>query len=253
MRIAAIYDIHGNLPALEAVLQEIKQASVEHIVVGGDVVAGPMPVTCLELLQNTGIPTQFIHGNAESELLRHLAGQPVDGLSPAAETIAKWVSGILPTEQQQLISGWPTTIQHEIEGIGTVIFCHATPHNDIDVFTTRSSDERLHGLFDSISASLVICGHTHMQFDRTFGDLRIVNAGSVGMPFGSTGAYWLLIDNEITFKHTDYNRQEAAERISKTDYPNAKSFANNNVLQTPSEEQASALLAKLESQQSSSN
>ncbi|KAA3658434.1 MAG: hypothetical protein DWQ04_25085, partial [Chloroflexi bacterium] len=56
MRIAAIYDIHGNLPALEAVLHEIKQEAVDQIVVGGDVVAGPMPGESLTLLQNSGIP-----------------------------------------------------------------------------------------------------------------------------------------------------------------------------------------------------
>ncbi|MFZ1398175.1 MAG: metallophosphoesterase, partial [Candidatus Promineifilaceae bacterium] len=91
MRIAAVYDIHGNLPALEAVLSEIVKESVDCIVVGGDVVAGPLPNESLQLLQSLDIPTQFIRGNAESELLRHLAGEPPGGLSERANEEARWV------------------------------------------------------------------------------------------------------------------------------------------------------------------
>jgi predicted phosphodiesterase len=70
MRLAALYDIHGNLPALEAVIEDIYREKVDCIVVGGDVVAGPMPRETLTLLQEGTIPTHFIHGNAESEVLQ---------------------------------------------------------------------------------------------------------------------------------------------------------------------------------------
>jgi len=74
MRVAAIYDIHGNLPALEAVLQDIRQAEVDLIVVGGDIVPGPMPREALECLLDLDIPVQFIQGNGEIDALAEMAG-----------------------------------------------------------------------------------------------------------------------------------------------------------------------------------
>jgi predicted phosphodiesterase len=69
MQVAAIYDIHGNLPALEAVLQEIRQAEIDHVVVGGDVLPGPMPRETLEYLLALEIPAQYIFGNGEVAVL----------------------------------------------------------------------------------------------------------------------------------------------------------------------------------------
>ena len=74
MRVAAVYDIHGNLPALEAVLEDIRQANVDQIVVGGDVVPGPMPRETLGRLLDLDLPTHFIHGNGELAILAQMAG-----------------------------------------------------------------------------------------------------------------------------------------------------------------------------------
>ena len=85
--------------------------------------------------------------------------------------------------------------------------------------------------------AMVICGHTHMQFDRTIGPVRVVNAGSVGMPFGEPGAYWLLLGPTVELRKTTYDLEAAAERVRKTTYPQAEEFASRNILQPPSEEQ----------------
>lgn len=254
MRIAAIYDIHGNLPALEAVLDDIHQQHVEHIVVGGDVVAGPMPVETLDRLQEESAKTSitFIHGNAESEALRCAVGQPIRGLSPAAEDLTHWVVSVLRPEQIEFISSWQTAVQLEGKNGRKFLFCHATPQNDIDVFTKHTPDEKVLSLLGNTAAPTIICGHTHMQFERVVGNKQIVNAGSVGMPFGHTGAAWLLIDGEITFKRTEYDLEKAAERIEKTNYPQAKDFAAENVLQAPTATQALAMLTQLEVQQANS-
>jgi diadenosine tetraphosphatase ApaH/serine/threonine PP2A family protein phosphatase len=91
-----------------------------------------------------------------------------------------------------------------------------------------------------IDAPFIVCGHTHMQFDRRVGATRIVNAGSVGMPFGSPGAYWLSLGPDVRLRRTDYDLAAAAERIRKTVYPQAEMFAAQNVLQPPSEAQMRA-------------
>lgn len=248
MRIAAIYDIHGNLPALEAVLDDIISEQVDLIIVGGDVVAGPMPLEVLALLQDVSmqIPTQFIHGNAESELLNYLEGRGMNVLSQQAEVVTRWVAERFPPAYQQFLSSWPMTLQFKIEGRGQVLFCHATPHSDTAVFTRLTSDDKVLSLLGEVGVNWVICGHTHMQFERTVGRIHIANAGSVGMPFGHTGADWLMFDQKISLRHTAYNLTSAADRIRQTKYPQADDFATNNVLQAPSEKLALEMLRQLE-------
>ena len=248
MRIAAIYDVHGNLPALKTVLQEIAADQGDVIVVGGDVVAGPLPQATLALLQETSkqVPIHFIHGNAESELLRYVAGKRIGGLSPRADEEAKWVETQLSSDEIEFIAGWSATVTIEVEGLGSVLFCHATPEDDITVFTAETAVSKLTPIFEKVTADIVVCGHTHMQFDRMIGEVRVVNAGSVGLPFGHTGADWLLIGDAVEFKHTDYNLEEAAQRIRESNYPHAESFAENNVLQAPAKKVAMEMLNHLQ-------
>ncbi len=85
-----------------------------------------------------------------------------------------------------------------------------------------------------------------MQFDRMIGNIRVVNAGSVGMPFGEAGADWLLLDADVQLQHTPYDLIKAAERIRKTNYPQAQDFATHNVLQPPKEEQMLEAFARAE-------
>ena len=133
--------------------------------------------------------------------------------------------------------------------MGTLLFCHGTPRSNVEIFTKVTPDRKLEQLFKNVDASVVVCGHTHIQFDRDIENIRIVNAGSVGMPFGKTGADWLLVDSSIHFKHTDYNLEKAAKQILKSNYPHAESFVANNVLKAPSESDAIKMLTKLEQTQ----
>ena len=134
-----------------------------------------------------------------------------------------------------VLEGWPPTCRVEVDGLGAVLFCHATPRNDTEIFTRQTLEDRLVPVFEGVDVPLVICGHTHMQFDRTVGSIRVVNAGSVGMPFGEPGAYWLLLGPDVAVQHTAYDLAEAAARIRATAYPQAQEFADQNVLHPPSE------------------
>lgn len=190
-RFAALYDIHGNLPALEAVLDDARRARVDHVVVGGDVVPGPMPAEVIRCLLNLDIPVQFIQGNGEVAVLAQMSGR--DPAVPAHfREVVRWVAQQLHSEEQGLLGSWPKTLSFHLPPLGEVLFCHATPRNEYEIFTGLTPTERLLPIFEGLNASVVVCGHTHIQFDRTVGKVRVVNAGSVGMPFGEpvlTGLY----------------------------------------------------------------
>ena len=235
LRVAAIYDIHGNLPALEAVLQEIRHAEVDRIVVGGDVLPGPMPRETITFLRSLDIPVQFIQGNGDREVLARKAGIESGTLPEQVREVMRWTARQLDPEHERWLASWPATLRIEIGGLGEVLFCHATPRSDTEIFTRITPEEGLLPVFAGLDTPLVVCGHTHMQFDRMIGGVRVVNAGSVGMPFGEPGADWLLLGPGVELQHTPYDLAKAAERIRGTEYPQAQEFAANNVLRPPSE------------------
>jgi putative phosphoesterase len=191
VRVAALYDVHGNLPALEAVLAEVVDADL--ILVGGDVAAGPWPSETLERLRSLGDRVRFIRGNADREI-----AQEEPGLAPAE--VMEFVRARLSPEQIEFLGSLPLT-----ETIGDVLYCHATPRNDEEIFTRISPDERWQEALAGVEADVVVCGHTHVQFDRRIGDVRLVNAGSIGMPYErEPGAYWALIDEDVELRRTEY-------------------------------------------------
>jgi predicted phosphodiesterase len=234
MRVAALYDIHANLPALEAVLEHVRQAGVDHVVVGGDVLPGPMPRETIRCLLDLEVPVQFIYGNGEIAVLEQMAGREPAGVPeqyrPAMRSTAEHLH-----DYEQVLAGWPKILRVEIRGLGDVLFCHATPRNEDECFTRLTPEDRLLPIFDGLGAAVVVCGHTHMQFDRMVGRTRVVNAGSVGMPFGEPGADWLLLGPDVKLQHTPYDLTEAAERIRGTQFPWPEDFAARYVLQPPSE------------------
>jgi len=257
MKLAALYDIHGNLPALEAVLEEVRGAEVDRILVGGDVVPGPMPREALERMLSLEVPVQFIRGNGELAVLAQMAA-PEAGAAEYWGTVSgkplpeplqlgmRWSAEQLGPSYQPLLASWPRTQRIEIPGLGAVLFCHATPRSETEVFTRATSDELLRPLFDGLGASVVVVGHTHMQFFRTVGSVQLINAGSVGMPIGASGAFWALLGpGEIQLHRTTYDVAATAERVRATAYPQAEDFAGD-LLHPPDDEKMIALYQSFE-------
>jgi predicted phosphodiesterase len=245
-RVAALYDIHGNLPALEAVLEDVQRSGVECIVIGGDVVPGPMPretLTCLSALE---LPVHFIQGNGEVAVLKELAGEKPAVPAELRKTL-RWVAQQLGPADKEWLASWAKTLTVEMPSLGEVLFCHAAPRDENEMFTRFTPENHLAPMFDGIEAAIVVCGHTHMQFDRMIGMVRVINAGSVGMPYGEPGAYWLLLGPGVELRRTLYNLEQTAKRIRSTDYPEAESFAAHNVLQPPSEEHMLEICKRAES------
>ena len=209
MRVAALYDVHGNLPALEAVLAEVPVDAA--IVSGGDVFAGPMPKETLARLRGLGERVTFVRGNADRDL------GPYD---ERWRERYEWLMAQLSPAEHALAEAWPETVTLEVDGLGPTLFCHGTPRSDLEAITAITSDDRLRGLLSGVEERTVVCGHTHHQFDRRVDATRVVNAGSVGMPYeGRPGAYWALLGPDVEFRRTEYDLDAAADAIRATTYP----------------------------------
>jgi putative phosphoesterase len=191
--VAALYDIHGNLAALDAVLAEVPDDAT--IVVGGDVCAGgEQPSETLARLRGLGDRVRWVRGNADRELF---PGE--GGLVP--EPLVEATRSKLSEEEIAFLHDRP-----EAQQIGDVLYCHASPRNDVDIFTERTPEERIAFLFEGLEVPTVVCGHTHTQYERTVAGIHVVNAGSVGMPYEEEpGAYWLL---DLAHRRTLYEGAE---------------------------------------------
>jgi putative phosphoesterase len=222
VRVAALYDIHGNLPALEAVVRELADEQVDAVVVGGDVVAGPFPEEVLTLLDSLEPDVRFIRGNADRELTAE---------SAAPEPWRTWLSDRTRPLRGRLDS-WPEKLTLDVDGLGPTLFCHATPRNDEEIFTDLTPDDVVAEMMTGVSAAVVVVGHTHMQTDRRVGETRVVNAGSVGGPYeGRRGAFWALLGPDVDHRRTDYDVDDLLERVGATDFPEPDSYYRESLLE----------------------
>ena len=247
MRVAALYDIHGNLFALEAALREVHDERVDLVIVGGDVLPGPMPRETLACLMALEIPVRFIHGNGDRVVAAHLAGGDISEVPEPFREIVLWTAQQLDANQQQAIAHWPSTHELDIGELGRTLFCHATPRNDTECFTRITAEERLSPVFGTVTASVVVCGHTHMQFDRTIAGRRVVNAGSVGMPFAAPrGAYWMRLGPRIQLRRTDYDFEKAAAYMRATACPQVETLAVRYIINPPTEVESLKMFSSVE-------
>jgi len=233
VRVAALYDVHGNPAALEAVLLDVAQEQPEAIVFGGDLVSGPFPRETLELLMAVE-GAAFVRGNGDREVVGAFdAALEFDESEPhPARKAASWVAPQLSADQRDFLAAFRDTVALDVDGLGETIFCHGSPRSDEEIITHLTPEDRLREFLAGTEQRVVVCGHTHMQFERLVDDTRILNAGSVGMPYqGSRGAFWLLLGPEPDFRRTDYDVDAFVERLSSTDYHEADDLAI--ILQRP--------------------
>ena len=209
---AVLSDIHGVLPALEAVLAEPEVAGAERVVLTGDITAGPQPVEVLDLLREQGDRVLWVSGNADRELVEYRRGERTEIPDP----IAPYAARQLTDEQVEFLAGLPQTLTLAIRGLGEVLFCHATPRDDEEIVLVDSRPDRWTEVFAAVPDTVrtVVCGHTHMPYVRLAHGRLVVNPGSVGMPYGRRGAHWCLLGPGTDLRVTPYDIPAAIARVT---------------------------------------
>ncbi len=218
MRVAALYDVHGNLPALEAVLAEVEREGVAAIVLGGDCIHGPQPRETLNRLRGLGERALWIRGNTD----RLIAGDE------NSDDLHRWVAAAIGDENAAWLGALPLTQRFEVDGLGDVLFCHATPRDDEEMVTPLTPDERLASILEDVDADVVVTGHTHMQQDRAVAGIRWVNVGSVGLPYeDDIKAFWALLGPDVELRRTPFDAAAAIAAFETVGHEDGARFADN--------------------------
>jgi len=241
MRIAVLCDIHGNLPALQAVLAEVERSGVDLMVFGGDVAAGPMPVETIEVLAGYRGPARFVRGNAD-----RLMVEAFDGAQTAGEAPDSWPASMLSRTHRDFLTTFEPSVEITVDGLGLVVCCHAGLDSDeVPIITPGTPDDVIAEALTSARGRLVVAGHTHMQFDRRVANGRMVNAGSVGKPYADQpGAYWALLGPEVEFRRTAYDFAAAAEAVGRTAIPQREEWAAD-IVRPPTAEEAMTVFERM--------
>ncbi|MFG1818762.1 metallophosphoesterase family protein [Kribbella sp. NPDC049174] len=232
--VAVLADVHGVLPALEVVLAEGDVQSADRVVLAGDIASGPLPVETLDRLSSLGERVVWVRGNADRELVEMARGEfdqePPDAVSP-------WAARELRADQVELLASLPTTVT-----IGDALYCHATPRDDEEMVLVDSPISRWAQVFSTLPDEVrtVVCGHTHMPFARQVDRRLVVNAGSVGMPYGAPGPSWALVTPDgVQLRRSALDSTKAAERIvAESSYPGREAWVAEYLLSNYSDTEA---------------
>ena len=241
-RIAVVSDTHGVLPCLDAVLAEPDARAADLVVVTGDIAAGPQPTQVLDRLASLGDRVLLVRGNADRDLVTMArGGEPPEGTPP----VDVWAAHQLTSDHVALLAGLPHPVVRELAGVGDVLFCHGSPRDDDEVVLVDSRPAWWVEVLSTVPAPvrMVCCGHTHTPFARLVDRRWVMNAGSTGMPYGSTGVPWALLDgNGVQLRSTRIDPEQVAEDVvADSGFPDVRAWVSEYVLEPPSD--IDALLA----------
>jgi predicted phosphodiesterase len=256
MRVAVLADIHGNLPALEAVLCDVDAAGVDAIVLDGDLADGPMPTQTLDRLEELEERAIWVRGNTDRSLAAAFDGtfQP-SGLptNPSADWFT-WCAARIGQAHRDRLASLPLTVSLDIDGLGPVAFCHGTARDDNEFILVDSPIGHYQAAFADVTEQTVVIGHTHMPFDRLADARRFVNPGSVGLPYGHTGAAWAMLGPDVVLRRTRYDTRAATATLlaSASDLPHIE-FVTANMAAAASDAEALAAFTETIRQQASNH
>ncbi len=222
LRVAVLSDIHGNIRALDAVLEEVENQQVDTLVFCGDVASGPFPGETLIRLMELAGRAHFVRGNSDRELVSACDGflqfNPTG--KETGKSISAWSAQFVNQSQRDFLASFEENVVLEVRGLGKVLFCHGSPRSDEQIITSLTPEADLEKILAGVNEKVIVCGHTHHQFDLRAGRYRVINSGSVGMPYeGKPGAYWAILGPAVEFRRSEYDAEKAVEESLETGYP----------------------------------
>jgi putative phosphoesterase len=224
-KVAVIADVHGNAPALRAVLDEIERENVDSIVSCGDLTWGPLPEETYELAR--GLNARFVRGNADRAVLERVSETDRE----------RWMQEHHSEELRDFLATFEETVSIDIDGLGAVRLCHGSPRSDEECVTPGTPEARVREFSANVDEKVIVTAHVHMQFDREVAGIRSVNAGSVGLPYeDGPGAYWALLGPTVEFRRTDYDVDATIERYRAAGYPSMEQIVELMLTPPPRDE-----------------
>ena len=201
-RVALLADVHGNAPALAAVLSEADSEHVDLLVHAGDLTWGSLVAKTLALIRAYDGRIELVRGNAERAILELADGTRTSDEEPTPREI--WMRERHDAEAVAFLRSFSENIVVDVEGLGAVRICHGSPRGDTECVTVETSEARVRDFMADVPETTVATAHTHVQFDRFVGGIRSLNPGSVGMPYeGRRGAFWALLGPDVELRRTE--------------------------------------------------
>jgi predicted phosphodiesterase len=207
LRVAALADVHGNAPALEAVLAEVEREDPDLIVFCGDLTWGPLPEETLALVEPLG--ARFVRGNAERALLASFDELPEDATERERFLVERH-----DASARAVVSRFEEAVVLDVDGLGPTRFCHGSPRSDEELVTPETPVERVREFLAGVQEGVVVTAHTHVSYERRVDGTLLLNPGSVGLPYeGRRGAYWALLGPGVEHRRTEYDLDAAEQRF----------------------------------------
>ena len=214
MRIAALADVHGNAPALAAVLEEVVREAPDLVVFCGDLTWGSLPQETLALVRALEIPARFVRGNGDRSVGTFLEGR------------GEWMAAQHTPEDLAFLAGFEPTVSVDADGLGPTCFCHGSPRSDEECVTERTPPERVREFMKGVDARTIVTAHVHVSYDRKVDGIRLVGPGSVGLPYEAQSgfAYWALLGPDVELRRTEYDVEAAVARIRVSEDPGVEAI-----------------------------
>jgi predicted phosphodiesterase len=227
MRVAALADVHGNAPALAAVLGELEREEPDLVVFCGDLTWGSLPQETLALVRGLGTPARFVRGNAD-----RMVGIEDGGVR------GPWMAARHTAEDLVFLATFEPSVTVDVDGLGPTCFCHGSPRSDEECVTERTPAERVREFMADREEQVVVTAHVHLQFDRAVDGIRSVGPGSVGLPYGDQPgyAYWAVLGPDVELRRTPYDLDHAIGLMRATDDPRAETIVELMLSPTSREE-----------------
>jgi putative phosphoesterase len=217
-RVAVVGDVHGNVPALAAVLDELRGENVDLVVWTGDLSWGAEPTAALDLVRALDLPSRYVRGNAERFLL-----ELRDGKVETPRERESWMLEQHTRDDLEFVASFEHCQSVDVEGLGATYFCHGSPRTDEELLTAGTPEERFLAATSGIAEHVLVTGHTHAQYNREVAGIRAINPGSIGMPYeGRPGAYWALLGPDVELRRTEYDVATAAARLRESGFPDVE-------------------------------